>query len=769
MKTTSATAEAGIKILPKEGEANVLVTSALPYVNNVPHLGNIIGSTLSADVYARYSRTRNRNTLYICGTDEYGTATETKALEEKVSPQALCDKYHALHAEVYKWFNIGFDHFGRTTTPKQTEICQEVFLKLLENDCLEKRTMTQLYCESCERFLADRYVEGICPRCSYEDARGDQCDKCGQLLDAIELKEPRCKLCSSRPVLRDSAHMFILMDKLQPEVEKWARQACLDGGWSSNGRIITESWFKEGLRPFSLTRDLKWGVQVPQVKGTEDIEGKVFYVWFDAPIGYPSITANYTDDWRTWWQNPDNVKLYQFMGKDNVRFHTVIFPSCLLGTKEPWTLLHHISTTEYLQYESGKFSKSRNIGVFGDKASTIGVPSSVWRYYLIRNRPEKNDTHFKWQSFVDLNNGELLANLGNFVNRVLSFCVGKYDGVLPEVPSGLGLTTDGPLKGSGENEHTSFIRDVNETVSRYVSEMDAVHLRKGLETVMELSSRGNDYLSRVKMQTSLFKEQRAECDAVMLLAINLIWVLSVLVHPFMPETADQICQQLDAPARAVPFEEDDSADGVAVSSEEAETETGGEDFGKSGAASSSRTAKVTRGRGLFALDLLPGHKLGKPFHLFTNIDAKTKPREWTIQFGGEEAAKAAALADAPSTAPSGVGKTGAGQQDGQSGLSKKAMAKLEKERKKEAAAAKAALQPLNKTPEMIELEKQVKDQGEAVRQAKEAVKKGGEAAQGVNVDGEVSKLLKLKHELDDLTDKVKAMEVKEQVDLKPSA
>lgn len=315
MKTTQATADAGVKILPKQNEPNILVTSALPYVNNVPHLGNIIGSTLSADVYARYSRSRNRNTLYICGTDEYGTATETKALEDGVSPQQLCDKYHALHAQVYKWFQIGFDHFGRTTTPAQTEICQDVFLKLLKNGYMEKRTMTQLFCERCERFLADRYVEGICPRCGYEDARGDQCDKCGQLLDAIELLEPRCKVCSTRPVPRESPHIFIRMDNLQPRVEEWARKQAVTGGWSSNGRTITESWFKEGLRPFSLTRDLKWGVKVPKVEGTEDVADKVFYVWFDAPIGYPSITANYTPDWQQWWKNPDNVKLYQFMGK----------------------------------------------------------------------------------------------------------------------------------------------------------------------------------------------------------------------------------------------------------------------------------------------------------------------------------------------------------------------------------------------------------------------------------------------------------------------
>lgn len=729
MKTTQATADAGIKILPKDNEANVLVTSALPYVNNVPHLGNIIGSTLSADVYARYSRSRNKNTLYICGTDEYGTATETKALEDNVTPQQLCDKYHALHAEVYKWFQIGFDHFGRTTTPAQTEICQDIFLKLLENDYMEKRVMTQLYCEKCTRFLADRYVEGICPRCDYDDARGDQCDKCGQLLDAIELKEPRCKVCSTRPVPRESPHIFIRMDKLQPQVEKWAQEQAVKGGWSANGRSITESWFKEGLRPFSLTRDLKWGVDVPKVKGsiTEDVEGKVFYVWFDAPIGYPSITANYTPEWQKWWKNPENVKLYQFMGKDNVRFHTVIFPSCLLGTGEPWTMLHHINTTEYLQYESGKFSKSRNIGVFGDKAQETGVPASVWRYYLLANRPETADSQFIWKDFIARNNGELLANLGNFVNRILTFCSKKYDGVLPEVPSQYSelLSTNGPLSSSRENAgvHGSFIKEVNEIIGQYVSAMDSVKLRDGLRLMMSLSARGNQYLSEVGLDNALFTNKKEECDVLMLLSINLIWVLSSVIHPFMPSTADDICIQLNAPARVVPYSDQE-------------------------------------GKALFALDLLPGHKIGKPAHLFKRLE-EAQGEAWRAKFGGETAAKSASLADAPGKAPSSASKTGVGAQDSQAGLSKKQLQKLEKERKKAAQAVKDAAQPRVKSAEMISLEEDIKKQGNVVRDLKTGKVEGGD------VDKEIATLLQLKTQLQEVTDRVKALEVQDVIDQQP--
>jgi methionyl-tRNA synthetase len=251
------------KILPVEGERNVLITSALPYVNNVPHLGNIVGSVLSADVFARFSRARGYNTLYVCGTDEYGTATETKAIEEKVSPKELCDKYYALHSEVYKWFNISFDHFGRTPTQQQTDIAQDIFTKLHKNGYLEEQTTTQPYCETHKSFLADRFVEGTCPLCAYEDARGDQCDKCGHLLDPLELKNPRCKLDGATPVPRETKHVYLCLDKLQPLEEEWFKKASKEGNWSSNGVQITSSWLKEGLRPRGITRDLKWGTAVP--------------------------------------------------------------------------------------------------------------------------------------------------------------------------------------------------------------------------------------------------------------------------------------------------------------------------------------------------------------------------------------------------------------------------------------------------------------------------------------------------------------------------
>lgn len=560
------------KIAPKEGERNILITSALPYVNNVPHLGNIVGSVLSADIYARYAKSRGYNTLFVCGTDEYGTATETKALEEGVTPKELCDKYHAIHKQTYDWFQIGFDYFGRTTTPQQTEIAQQIFLKLNENGFLEEQSMRQLYCPVHNGFLADRFVEGICPKCSYPDARGDQCDGCGALLDPFELIEPRCKLDNATPVPRVSNHIFLSLDKLQDRVAAWNKKSQAEGKWSKNSRTITDTWLNEGLHPRCITRDLKWGTPVPLAAYSE----KVLYVWFDACIGYVSITANYVDDWEAWWRNPDNVQLYQFMGKDNVPFHTVVFPSSQIGTEEKWTMLHHLSTTEYLQYEGGKFSKSRNVGVFGNNAQETGIPPSVWRYYLATARPETSDTQFSWHEFVTRNNTELLANLGNFVNRLVKFVSAKFNKVVPEYDV-------------SNLDYATISKDLNALLATYNEAMESVSERKGLETAMQISTRGNQFLQENKLDNSLLANNPEKAAAVIGVGVNIIYLLSAIFAPFMPETSTQILEQLNAPPRLIPNE--------------------------------------------FSLDILGGHNLGKPAYLFSRID-EAKIDEWKSKFGG---------------------------------------------------------------------------------------------------------------------------------------
>jgi methionyl-tRNA synthetase len=560
------------KITPKKGERNILISSALPYVNNVPHLGNIVGSVLSADIYARYAKNRGYNTLFICGTDEYGTATETKALEEGVTPQALCDKYHVIHKQTYDWFQIGFDHFGRTTTPKQTEIAQHIFNKLNDNGYLEEQSMKQLYCPVHNGFLADRFVEGTCPKCSYIDARGDQCDGCGTLLNPFELIEPRCKIDNATPIPRESNHIFLSLDKLQDQVAEWNKKSQELGKWSKNSKTITDTWLNEGLHPRCITRDLKWGTPVPLATYAD----KVLYVWFDACIGYVSITANYLDDWESWWRNPEDVQLYQFMGKDNVPFHTVVFPASQLGTKEKWTMLHHLSTTEYLQYEGGKFSKSRNVGVFGNNAQETGIPPSVWRYYLATARPETSDTQFSWQEFVTRNNSELLANLGNFVNRLVKFVSAKFNKVLPEYDV-------------AHLDYAPIEKDLNQLLAAYNEAMEAVSERKGLEIAMQISARGNQFLQENKLDNSLLANHPEKAAAVIGVGINIIYLLSAIFTPFMPETGSQILEQLNAPARKIPNE--------------------------------------------FTLPIKGGHNLGKPAYLFSRIDDK-KVEEWRAKFGG---------------------------------------------------------------------------------------------------------------------------------------
>ena len=393
----------------------------------------------------RYNKARGHPTLFICGTDEYGTATETKALEEGVTPRELCDKYAKIHKEIYDWFEIEFDYFGRSSTEQQEEIVQHIFKQLYKNGFTVERVSKQPYCEKHKAFLADRFIEGTCPKCGYEDARGDQCDKCGSVdYEALDLINPRCKVDPDvRPIPRETKHIHLRLDELQPEIETYLNKSFEAKQWSKNGKMITESWLKQGLRDRAITRDLKWGVPVPldvfEKQEDKDVyKDKVFYVWFDACIGYISITANYTTEWEKWWRDPENVKLYNFMGKDNVPFHSVIFPGCLIGTREPWTKVNAISATEYLNYENGKFSKSRGVGVFGNSAKDTGIPADVWRYYLLKSRPETGDTQFEWKYFIEQNNSELLNKLGNFVNRVIKLVNSKiYNSVIPDYTKSL--------------------------------------------------------------------------------------------------------------------------------------------------------------------------------------------------------------------------------------------------------------------------------------------------------------------------------------------
>ena len=512
-----------------------LITSALPYVNNIPHLGNLI-QMLSGDVFARFCRNRGYDTIYICGTDEYGTATETKAIEEKKSPRELCDYYYMEHIKIYDWFHINFDKFGRTSNDECTEITQSLFKDLDSAGLIKEHVNKQLYCPDCKMFLADRYVDGTCPKCGSDSARGDQCDACGSLLDPIELLKPRCHTCGSTPEVRETKHLYIDLPALSDKLNEWVDKTAKEGKWSDNAINITKAWIRDGLNERAITRDLKWGIPVPK----EGYENKVFYVWFNAPIGYMSITKQLANelvkegkksfDWKSWWlpseseegKSKEKVDLFQFIGKDNIPFHTVIFPSTLLGSPHEWTKLYHMSSTEYLNYEDGKFSKSRGVGVFGSDAIESGIPADAWRFYIFYNRPEKQDYQFTWKDFMEKLNSELVGNLGNLVNRTLLFVNKYYEGKIPDAPV--------------DEELWTKVKELEKKATDY---LEWAELKDAFKTMFEISD-----ICNKKFQAAEPWKARIENPALAESLIhNLCYVikdLMIMMNPYMPQYTQKI-------------------------------------------------------------------------------------------------------------------------------------------------------------------------------------------------------------------------------------
>ncbi len=512
-----------------------LITSALPYVNNIPHLGNLI-QMLSGDVFARFCRSRGYDTLYICGTDEYGTATETKALEEHKTPRELCDYYYKEHTKIYDWFHIDFDKFGRTSNDECTQITQELFNDLDKNGFISEHTNKQLFCPHCNMFLADRYVDGTCPKCGSTGARGDQCDDCGSLLDPNELINPRCHTCGNTPEVRETKHLYINLPEISSRLDSWMEKVSKEGKWSDNAINITKAWIRDGLNERAITRDLKWGIPVPKA----GYENKVFYVWFNAPIGYMSITKQLANelasegkqsfDWKSWWlpgeseeaKGKESVHLFQFIGKDNIPFHTVIFPCTLLGSSHDYTKLFHMSSTEYLNYENGKFSKSRGVGVFGTDAIETGIPADAWRFYIFYNRPEKQDFQFTWKDFMEKLNSELIGNLGNLVNRTLLFVGRYYDGIIPDAPV--------------DEELWAKVRELEARATEYLEWAD---LKDAFRTMFEIS----DVCNKAFQSGEPWKTRTTDPEFAAKLIHNLAYVikdLMIMMHPYMPQYTQKV-------------------------------------------------------------------------------------------------------------------------------------------------------------------------------------------------------------------------------------
>ena len=506
-----------------------LITSALPYVNNVPHLGNLI-QVLSADVFARYSRLKKDDVIYVCGTDEYGTATETKALEEGKTPEELCAYYHALHAKIYNWFGIAFDYFGRTSIKEHTEITQSIFLDLHKNGYIKEHTSEQFFCPKCERFLADRYILGTCPHCGKE-ARGDQCESCGKLLEPEQLKEAECSTCHNKPILKETKHLYIDLPNIFPKYNEWLEETLKTSHWAHNAIQVTRGWIKEGLQERAITRDLKWGIPVPLA----GYENKVFYVWFDAPIGYISLTKHFCDvvgsSWKDWWMDAKDVRLFQFIGKDNLPFHTVIFPSSLIGTAKNWTKLYRMSSSEYLNYEDGKFSKSKGIGVFGTDAMESEIHQDIWRFYIFYNRPEKSDFQFTWKDFKERVNSELVGNLCNLVNRTTSFVRRSFDGKIPTVK--LDCLKD------DEKSLIQSLRDAVTSAKKKIEKfMEDGEIKEAFHEVFALSDIANKAFQKGEPWAAI-KDNPSFASSLIGELCYLIKDILIFSHPFMPAYSDE--------------------------------------------------------------------------------------------------------------------------------------------------------------------------------------------------------------------------------------
>ncbi|MGW6688178.1 methionine--tRNA ligase [Streptomyces sp. NPDC054961] len=508
--------------------ARHLITSALPYINGIKHLGNMVGSMLPADVYSRYLRQRGHDVLYICATDEHGTPAELAAKAAGISVSEFCAQAHDAQKAVYDGFELSFDYFGRSSSAQNAEITQHFARRLQENGFIEERAIRQVYSPVDGRFLPDRYVEGTCPHCGYDKARGDQCENCTRVLDPTDLIEPRSAISGSTELeVRETKHLFLLQSKLQVEVEAWVAEH--EEEWPQLASSIARKWLTEGLHDRAITRDLDWGVPVPADTWPElAAEGKVFYVWFDAPIEYIAATKEWSDadpanrDWKSWWYEAEDVRYTEFMAKDNVPFHTVMFPATELGVREPWKMVDYVKAFNWLTYYGGKFSTSQKRGVFTDQALEI-LPADYWRYFLIANAPESDDSSFTWEHFTSTVNKDLADTLGNFVNRVLSFSRKRFG---DDVPAG---------NAAGEAE-AKLGTQIAELLAEYEGHMDTLQYRKAAAALRALWSAGNSYLEE-KAPWLEIKTDPEGAALTLRTAMNLIHLYSVVSEPFIPASA----------------------------------------------------------------------------------------------------------------------------------------------------------------------------------------------------------------------------------------
>ncbi|MDC1396908.1 methionine--tRNA ligase [Octadecabacter sp.] len=518
--------------------ARHLITSAIPYINGIKHLGNLVGSQLPADLYARYLRGRGDEVLFLCATDEHGTPAELAAAKAGKPVDEYCAEMWAVQADLAKGFNLSFDYYGRSSSDQNRKLTQHFASVLYDNGLIEERMETQMYSHADGRYLPDRYIEGTCPNCGFDSARGDQCDNCTKQLDPVDLIDPRSTISGSTELeMRDTKHLYLLQSKLKDDIDQWIDSQT---GWPVLTTSIAKKWLHDGdgLQDRGITRDLDWGVPVALGdKPWPGMEGKVFYVWFDAPIEYIACSQEWSNatggDWARWWRTDkgaDDVRYTQFMGKDNVPFHTLSFPATIIGSGEPWKRVDYLKSFNYLNYDGGQFSTSRGRGVFMDQALEI-LPADYWRWWLLSRVPETSDTEFTWDHFQTDVNKDLADVLGNFVSRVTKFCRSKFS---EDVPAG----------GEWGDAETTLIADLQTRLTAYEAAMDGIEIRKAAGELRAMWAAGNEYLQAAAPWT-LFKTDPDQAAAQIRLALNLIRIYAVLSAPFIPTASAKLLSAMN--------------------------------------------------------------------------------------------------------------------------------------------------------------------------------------------------------------------------------
>ena len=520
--------------------ARHLITSAIPYINGIKHLGNLVGSQLPADLFARYLRARGHEVLFLCATDEHGTPAELAAAKAGKPVAEYCAEMHDVQAEIAKGFRLSFDHFGRSSSPQNHALTQAFAGRLNEMGLIREVVEEQVYSHADGRFLPDRYIEGTCPNCGFESARGDQCDNCTKQLDPTDLINPRSAISGATDLeVRETKHLYLRQSELKGDIADWIGSKT---DWPILTTSIAKKWLTDGdgLQDRGITRDLDWGI--PVKNGTDDwpgMEGKVFYVWFDAPIEYIAcaqewVDAGYGADWERWWRTEkgaDDVTYTQFMGKDNVPFHTLSFPATIMGMKQDWKLVDYIKSFNYLNYDGGQFSTSRGRGVFMDQALEI-LPSDYWRWWLLSHAPESSDAEFTWENFQTDVNKDLADVLGNFVSRITKFCRSKFSQAVPE----------GPAYGPHEQ---ALIADLTGKLADYQTHMDTMEVRKSAADLRAIWVLGNEYLQAVAPWTT-FKTDPDQAAMQVRMGLNLCRLYGVLSAPFIPDASAEILAAMNA-------------------------------------------------------------------------------------------------------------------------------------------------------------------------------------------------------------------------------